>query len=175
MGATVAPTHTDTSQKGHYIMTTATVEKSDYGTLVSKKVTIVRNLATPNAKGESAEEIEGTVQASNAMGILIKPKGQVNFKLVEHNEIEDVFLTPEGDKKFTRSKLKLVEAGKMRRHLLDRHGLTLKWCNEATEEDAVAYHNSLNHEELDLGHIHVAKEEKAEAEDTPAEPAGEES
>jgi hypothetical protein len=143
-------------------MTTATVEKADYGTLVSKKVTIVRNLKTANEKGETAEEVEGTVQAANEMGILIKPKGKTNFHLIEMSEIEDVFLTPEGDKKFTRSKLKMVEPGKMRRHLLDRHGLTLKWCNEASEEDAVKYHDSLNHEELDLGHVHVAKEEKAD-------------
>lgn len=146
-------------------MTQATIERADYGTLVSKKVTIVKNLKEANDKGETSEEIEGTVQAVNAMGILIKPKGKVNFDLVETGDIEEVFLTPEGDKKFTRSKLKDVEDGKMRRHLLDRHGVTLKWANEATEEEAVAYHNTLDHEKLDLGHVH-GKVEKAE---TPAE------
>jgi hypothetical protein len=30
-----------------------------------------------------------------------------------------------------------------------------------TEEQALEYHNSLDHEKLDLGHVHVAKEDKS--------------
>lgn len=154
-------------------MSQATIERTDYSTLVSKKVTIVRNLKEANEKGETSEEVEGTVQASNEMGILIKPKGKTNFTLIEMGEIEEVYLTPETDKKFTRSKLKPVEAGKVRRHLLDRHGVTLDWVNKATEEEAAQYHDSLDHEKLDLGHVHVEpKEGEAASED---EPAGDES
>lgn len=148
-------------------MSTATIEKAEWKTLVSKKVTIVRNLPEPNEKGESSVEIEGTVQAINDEAVLIKPKGKVNFEMIPAGEIEEIYPTPEGDKKFTRSKLKEVAEGAMRRHLLDRHGITLTWANAATEEQAVEYHSGLNHEELDLGHVHVA--EKAEEAAAPTE------
>lgn len=145
-------------------MSTNVIEKDDYGTLVNKKVVIVKN--TTDDKGQpTTEEVEGTVQASNPLGILIKPKGKVNFDLIELKDIEEVYTPAEGDKKFTRSRLKPVEEGKMRRHLLDRHAVNLEWVNSVSEEDAVKYHDSLDHEKLDLGHYHKAPSEDAPAED----------
>lgn len=150
-------------------MTTQTVEKKDYAELANKKVTVVRNLSEPDADGNGTVEIEGTVQVANEMGILIKPKGKVTFDLIGLAEIEDVYLTPDKDKDFVASKLKPVEPGKMRRHLLDRHGVALAWANQATEEEAVAYHDSLDHKGADLGHIHV--EPKPDGEAAVEEPA----
>jgi hypothetical protein len=143
-------------------MTATTEEKytaTQLGEYVNKKVTVTRNLAEPNEKGESAVEVEGTVQAGNQLGILIKPKGKVSFDLIPIGEIEEIVLAAEGAKKFKRSKLQLVKVGQARRHLLERHGVQLTWVNTVTEEQAHEYHQSLNHEDLDLGHIHVAKED----------------
>lgn len=131
-----------------------------------KKVTVVRNLPEKNEAGEASVELEGVVQVGNTLGLLIKPKGKVQFELVPAEEIEEIYLTPESAKKLKRSKLKLVTLGQARRHLAERHGYTLAWVNEATEEQAFEHHTSLDHEAMDLGHIHVDKTEETEADST---------
>jgi hypothetical protein len=138
-----------------------------------KRVTVVRNLSEPNEAGESAVEVEGQVQVGNELGLLIKPKGKLQFDLINLDEIEEISLVKEGSKPLKRSKIAHVKIGGARRHLLERHGVTLKWANEATEEQAKEYHDSLNHEELDLGHVHVDKADKDEKKDDDA--AGDES
>lgn len=148
-------------------MSTATT--TDLSQYTGKKVIVTQNLAEPDKDGATAIEVEGTVQVGNASGVLIKPKGKATFDLIEAASIEEIRLAPEKDKAFKASKLKLVTVGQARRHLLERHGVTLKWANSVTEEQALEYHNSLNHEELDLGHVHSAKADAA----APAESAGE--
>jgi hypothetical protein len=141
-------------------VTTATeVNLSDY---TGKKVIVTQNLDQPDKDGNTAIEVEGTVQVGNSDGVLIKPKGKATFDLIEARSIEDIRLAPEKDKSFKASKLKLVTIGSARRHLLERHGVTLAWANSVSEEQALEYHNSLNHEELDLGHVHTAKADKSE-------------
>lgn len=135
----------------------ATAEERDLAQYSDKKVTVVRNLPEPNEAGEGTVEIEGVVQVANEMGLLIKPKGQVKFELIPADEIEEVYLTPESATKLKRSKLKVVTLGKARRHLVERHGVQLSWANDNSEEDAFKYHEGLDHEALDLGHIHVEK------------------
>lgn len=140
---------------------TTTTEEKDLTQFAGKKVTVVRNLKEPDKDGNTTVEVEGHVQVVNALGLLIKPKGKVQFELIEKDEIEDVFVAPEKDKALKVSKIKPVKEGLVRRHLLDRHGLNLGWVNSVTEEEAKTYHNSLDHVELDLGHVHVDKDESA--------------
>lgn len=135
-----------------------------------KKVVVTRNLSEPNEKGETAVEVEGQVQVANEIGILIKPKGKVQFDLIPISEIEEINLAKEGNKPLKASKLQPVKLGQARRHLLERHGVQLKWANEVTEEQAFEYHESLNHKELDLGHFHEAKaagDESSESDTAP--------
>lgn len=141
---------------------TTTASLSSYE---GKKVIVTVNLAEPNEKGESAIEVEGTAQAANDLGILLKPKGKTNLDLIEASNIEAVRLAPEPDKKLTAKTLKDVELGNAKQHLLDRHGLTLTDVNALTEESAFNYHAGLDHKALDLGHVHGAKasEERAAA------------
>lgn len=129
-----------------------------------QRVVLTRNLSEPNESGESAVEVEGEVQAANEMGVLIKPKGQVQFKLIPLSEIEEVSLRETKANKLKASKLALCKLGKARSHLLERHGVTLEWANEVSEEDAYKYHESIDHVKDDLGHVHVDKDaEKAKA------------
>lgn len=141
---------------------TAVAQLADY---TGKKVIVTVNLAEPNEKGETAIEVEGKVESGNALGLLIKPKGRTNFELIDADKIEDVRLAPEADKKITASVLKDVELGQAKKHLLDRHGLTLTEVNGLDEEQAFSYHASLDHKALDLGHVHGSKpsEERAAA------------
>lgn len=127
-----------------------------------KQVTIVRNLADSN----EAVEVEGKVQVGNQLGLLIKPKGKVQFDLIPIDEIEEVSLAKEGNKALKRSKLQPVKVGQARRHLLERHGYTLAWVNSVTEEQAAEHHDEINHEEADLGHIHVEKSEADDKDDS---------
>lgn len=139
-------------------MTVDTAELKQYD---GKKVVVTRNLESPNEKGESAVEVEGVVQAGNELGILIKPKGQVQFKLIPAAEIEEIRLADDKPQKLKASKLNIVKLGQARKHLLERHGYTLDWVNGVNEEQAFEHHKELDHE--GLGHVHVDKEaEKAE-------------
>jgi hypothetical protein len=149
-----------------------TVVEKDLSEYTGKKVIVTVNLKEANEKGELAEEREGKAESANALGILFKPKGRTGLELIEIGDIEDVRLAPETDKKLTRRQLKIVELGQAKAHLLDRHGLTLAEVNGLDEEQAFTYHESLDHEALDLGHVHTDKdaedrakelEEKAEA------------
>ena len=142
-------------------MSTTTSER-DLAQYEGKKVVITQNLKEPNENGETAVEVEGQVQVGNENGVLIKPKGKTNFALIEAQDIEDIRLAPEKDKSLKASKLKLVKVGSARRHLLERHGVTLKWANSVSEEQALQYHDSIDHVEADLGHVHVDKSEKAD-------------
>lgn len=132
----------------------ADVDLSQYA---DKKVTVIRNLPEPNEEGATSVEVEGVVQVANDIGLLLKPKGQVKFELIAKDEIEEVYIAREAQRNLKRSKLNLVKLGQARRHLLERHGIQLSWVNNATEEQAFEYHESLDHEQLDLGHIHVDK------------------
>jgi hypothetical protein len=135
------------------------------GEYQNKRVKVIRNLSEPDENGNGAVEIEGTVQAGNELGLLIKPKGQVSFKLIDRAEIEDISLVADKSSELKRSKLKPVKVGQARRHLLERHGYKLTDVNGMTEEQAMEFHDSLDHEALDLGHVHVAESEKSDVAD----------
>lgn len=140
-----------------------------------QRVVVQVKLDEPNDKGETLIEIEGKAEAANALGILIKPKGRTQVELVEVDKIESVELAPESEKKLSAKSLAILDLGKGRQHLLDRHGLTLEEVNQLNEEQAFDYHGELDHVELALGHKHEEKkaaEERAEAtEAAAAEPA----
>jgi hypothetical protein len=135
---------------------------TDYKQYAGKRVVVTRNLKEPNDKGELAEELEGTLVAANPLGIMFTPKGQTKAEIIESGDIEEVRLAPDKAKKLTARKLQPVELGKARAHLLERHGLKLADVNKLTEEDALEYHDQLDHVALDLGHIHVAEQTQAE-------------
>lgn len=131
----------------------------------NKKVVVVVNLPEPNEKGEGAVEWEGTVQAGNTLGLLLKPKGQVQFKLINRETIEDIRLVQDKSATIKRSKLQPVKIGQARRHLLERHAATLTAVNSMTEEQAQEVHDGIDHEVADLGHVHVAEGESTEESD----------
>ena len=57
-----------------------------------------------------------------------------------------------------------LEASKAKRHLLDFHAYRLTDINPLTAEQALAFHDGIDHGELDLGHYHgLSKAEEAAA------------
>lgn len=126
-----------------------------------KKVVVVH---TPDGKTD-AEELEGTAEAANDNGILVKPKGKTQLVLIEAARIEDVRFVDEKPKALSRKTLKIVQFGQARAHLLERHAWTVKQVNEISEKDAFELHEKIDHEKLDLGHVHGEKEKAAESAD----------
>lgn len=144
---------------------TTTTEERDLSQFKDKRVVVTRNLPEPNDKGESAVEVEGLVQVGSALGLVIKPKGQTKFDLIPAEEIEEIHLAKDSSKPLKASKIKLVELGQARRHLLERHGYTLEWVNSVDEETAKQHHDEIDHEAEGLGHVHSAKGDKDEKKD----------
>ena len=115
----------------------------------------------------SLKEITGTIQAATVAGVVYKEKGRSNIELTEVSKIEEITAAPVKPRPVQQKKLKPIEFGQARQHLLDRHGVTLSWGKEADEQAAFDYHKTLDHS--DLGHVHV----EPEAEGTPEAPEAE--
>lgn len=115
--------------------------------------------------GDEANEIEGTVESGNPLGLLIKPKGKTNLVLLEIDQVIEIKVVtpPVAQKALKAKKLRKVELGQARTHLLERHGYSLKDINAMTEEAAFEFHASLDHVSLDLGHVHADAEPVVEA------------
>ncbi len=141
-------------------MAVATQDLTDF---VNKRVTLIHNLATPNEKGETAEELEGTLVAVAGDAVMFKPKGKTNALLIDLGEVERVDFAQEKAKTLPRKTLKPVTHGQARAHLLERHGFALAAINGMGETEAFKLHADMDHVELDLGHVHGEKESKDEA------------
>ena len=103
----------------------------------------------------SLEEVRGTIRAATVAGVPYKQKGKSDLKLTTYDKIEEISLAPEKAKSVTRKRLDPIELGKARQHLVDRHGVSVAWAKDASEQDAFNYHSDLSHD--DLGHYHAAK------------------
>jgi len=129
----------------------------DLSDFVNKKVTLVRNLTTPNEKGELAEELEGTLVAVAGDAVMFKPKGKTNALLIDLPDVESVNFAQEKAKTLSRKTLKVVTHGQARTHLLERHAYTLAQINGMSETEAFRIHEAIDHEADDLGHVHGEK------------------
>jgi hypothetical protein len=134
-----------------------TVTAVDLKQFTDKKVTLTRNLDKPNDKGETAEELEGTVMAVAGSGVMFKPKGKTSATIIDLDDIEKIDYLETSSKKLTRKTLKVVTFGQARTHVLERHGLTLGQVNAMSEKDAFDWHAAIDHEAADLGHVHGDK------------------
>lgn len=146
-------------------MTTA--QTSEYDQYQGKKVILTLADTTEGAAEGSTKEIEGTATAANALGIMLKPKGKTGLELYEAGDIRGVAYAPEKEKELKAKTLKIVDHGNAKQHLVDRHGYKLSEINKMEETGAFEFHGTLDHPELDLGHVHGDKEAaKVEAEGT---------
>jgi hypothetical protein len=105
---------------------------------------------------DSLKQIEGKIEAVGPQGIAFKIKGQGSVDLFEIEKIEEVQAVNEGPKKIKAKKLAPIEAGKVRAHLVDRHGMPVSKANSMDEKAAEELHNRIDHS--DLGHFHKADE-----------------
>jgi len=111
----------------------------------------------------STVETPGVIMAATPAGVPFKPKGKANVELLTIERIYEASAAPNKPKSISQKKLKPITSGGMRSHLADRHGVSLAWCRENTEEAAMSFHDSMDHD--DIGHKHVAEPAKEAAVD----------
>lgn len=121
---------------------------ADFSEFTDKKVTLQ---LTDNST------VEGTVEAGSAVGVVFKEKGQRGTKLIEASQIAAIELVAEAPKKLKQRTLPIVTEGKVREHLIERHGYAVSEIEKLSEDDAKTFHDGLDHS--DLGHKHRAKTE----------------
>jgi hypothetical protein len=128
-----------------------------------------KNVLLTVKDGDEAKQIPGKVEGGSPVGLAFKEKGKREVKLVEPGDIEEIVEAPIELKKVTQKKVAILEKPEQaRQHLADRHGYTRTDLNKLSDADAFKFHNELDHS--DLGHKHVAKEDK-KAESADTEPA----
>lgn len=112
--------------------------------------------------------VTGTIVNATVAGIPFKEKGKAGVQLLAVGDIYDINAAPVKATPVKQRKVKPVAEGKMRQHLADAHGVSLKWCKEASEADARLFHDGDGTEanpgidHADCGHIHVVEEPKAD-------------
>lgn len=115
----------------------------------------------------SLAELTAHVKMATEAGIAVKVKGKSALEFIPSiDEIEEIAAAPVKAKSVVQKKLKPIEVGQARQHLLDRHGIDFSWAKDADEQAAFEYHQGLDHS--NLGHVHEApkpdEREKALAE-----------
>lgn len=109
--------------------------------------------------GEYAElSGEGKVEAASTMGVAFKPKGKGTV-IVLPSDVEAIEASAVV-KKITRKSMLPATLDNVRQHLVDRHGYKVSDIEQYTPEQALEFHNSLEHGEL--GHDHKKAEASAE-------------
>lgn len=121
---------------------------ADYSEFTDKKVTIQ---LTDNTK------VEGTVEAGSTVGVVFKEKGSRGTKLIEAAQIAAIEPVAEAPKKLKQRTLPIVTEGKVREHLIERHGFKVSEIEALSEDAAKSFHDGIDHS--DLGHKHRAKTE----------------
>lgn len=114
----------------------------------------------------SLDEVTGTIKIATAAGIGFKKKGSSGVDLLMPDQIEEIGYAPVKAKSVVQKKLEPIEFGKARQHLVDRHGVELKWAKDNDEQTAFDWHAGLDHS--NLGHKHEKKAEKPAEDSTPA-------
>lgn len=104
----------------------------------------------------SLKEVTGTIKAATVAGVPFKVKGKSGLELTTVDKIEEIDYAPVKPKPVAQKKLKPVDYGQTRQHLVDRHGVELEWAKNADEKQAFEYHKDLDH--ANLGHRHEAKD-----------------
>lgn len=116
---------------------------ADYSGYEGKKVVVTDT---------SGETYEGVCEAGSELGIVVKLKNSAKSTLIESKNIDTVTEPAAAPKKLKPRSLPQIAEGKVRQHLLDRHGYAISDIEAMTEEEATAFHNGLDHE--GLGHFH---------------------
>lgn len=118
----------------------------DISALAEKRVAL-----TVQDTDGSEKEIEGTIEAASAAGVVIRQKGARRSEVYAAAQILSAEVLLVG-KKIKRRQLQPIEVEEAKQHLADRHGYSLPDVEPFTDEQALDFHGTINHE--NLAHYH---------------------
>lgn len=101
--------------------------------------------------GDDHDTVTGRIETISDTAVIIRTRA--GSEVVTNARIVDlpVVLPPRRNSKVIVRTLRPLETT-VRQHLVDRHGLVVDLANALTEDQAVAYHNRIDHG--NLGHRH---------------------
>ena len=106
-------------------MTTAQIDFTKY---TDKRVTLVVKPA--DGQGDNVT-LEGKVELGVPQGLMFKRKGSGQPDLIEAERVVSIDEVPDKPKELKAKTLKPVDADKVKSHVLERHGVSLDYANEA--------------------------------------------
>lgn len=135
-------------------MTDTQAPAIDFAEYEKKKVVVT--IGDPRDKDKPTEEYEGTILVVTPVAVMFKPKGSAGQTIFMREQVLACQLVI-GNTKITQKHLRPIDLGGNRQHLVDRHGFTISWANNHTEDEAASVHLQ-QHFDLDkeLGHTHKA-------------------
>lgn len=136
------------------------MNEQDFEALTDKKVNVVIEGTT----------VEGTVLAASDIGIVFKPKGASKGSIVPAAKLGDIEEVVAGPKKLRGRTIPQVHDGKYREHLIERHGYKITEIQAMSEDEAKAFHQSIDHSDLGHKHRELTPAELAIAEASTDEP-----
>ncbi|ANA85941.1 hypothetical protein SEA_GOURDTHYMES_78 [Gordonia phage GourdThymes] len=116
------------------------------------------------------EAVIGTVASASPQAIAFKEKGRSSLTLVPAEQIADIRIAPEAEVDMKARRLNLVNLDSVKRHLVDRHGYALADINAMAPEQALGFHDSIDH--TPLSHFHAdppANKDEAKAKEESAQ------
>nr|DAK84438.1 MAG TPA: hypothetical protein [Caudoviricetes sp.] len=135
---------------------TATIEDIDLTDYNEKRVEITTT--------ENDEPTIGTVASAMPQAIAFKEKGKSSLVLINKEDIASIRIAPEAEAEMKARRLNIVELGTVKRHLVDRHGYALADINAMAPEQALEFHDSIDHSPL--SHFHADPPAKKDDDDT---------
>ncbi|ANA85846.1 hypothetical protein PBI_WOES_75 [Gordonia phage Woes] len=113
---------------------------------------------------ESDEYVVGTVASASPEAIAFKEKGRASLTLITKANIADIRIALETEPEMKARRLNLVNLDTVKRHLVDRHGYALADINQMSPENALAFHDEIDH--APLSHFHADPPSKRESDAT---------
>ena len=135
---------------------TATIEDIDLTDYNEKRVEITTT--------ENDEPTIGTVASAMPQAIAFKEKGKSSLVLINKDDIASIRIAQEAEAEMKARRLNIVELGTVKRHLVDRHGYALADINAMAPEQALEFHDSIDHSPL--SHFHADPPAKKDDDDT---------
>lgn len=137
-------------------MTTAT--PLDLTPYTGKRVTLT--FLDQEDEGKQVAQ-EGLVELATEQGVMFKKRGSSGVQLIEAKDVVDVAELPSKEPNVTVKKLQPIAAGRVRQHLVDRHGFAVAVANTLSEVEATVEHDKIDHSVL--GHVHVTPQAEKDA------------
>ena len=123
------------------------------------------------------EAKEYFVEEANEAAVILREKGKSKSELYLAGRVVSFYdVPPKPAAPLKARRAAPLELSKAKRHLVDFHGYKLTDINRLSDQEALDFHETIDHKELDMGHYHGVSKAEEEVAKTQADavPAAEE-